>query len=369
MPLEIKVGETCTLGVTVSPSNATNKSVTWSSSNTAVATVDCGGTVTGKSVGSVTISATANDGSGKKGIGTFNVAAAIEIPDTPIPTAPLIFANKITLSQEKLNLLDGMNYQYPGLTATVEPEIAYDKRINWFSSSDKVASVSEGNVRTVSHGEAIITAKSYDGVITSNPCKVTVFSFDDFANATLKGEDLGILPVHLFWSGSTGTGTSYINYTDWLAAKIDISDTIQNIYSGKHFAENIQKVINMYTLARIFQKETGIPAAIATAQWIHESGWGKPLIPENNNYFGIVAFGNQAYIPDGAGRKFRTFSNAYESFMAYYSLLQSGYAPLVKTNTLDGWAQALVDGGYCGYGVQDYGDTIFQETRDWGLVY
>jgi len=76
VPLEIKVGETCTLGVTVSPSNATNKSVTWSSSNTAVATVDCGGTVTGKSVGSVTISATANDGSGKKGIGTFNVAAA-----------------------------------------------------------------------------------------------------------------------------------------------------------------------------------------------------------------------------------------------------------------------------------------------------
>ena len=100
VPLEIKVGETCTLGVTVSPSNATNKSVTWSSNNTAVATVDCGGTVTGKGVGSVTISATANDGSGKKGIGTFNVAAAIEIPDTPVPGGGIHFCPQGTIPND-----------------------------------------------------------------------------------------------------------------------------------------------------------------------------------------------------------------------------------------------------------------------------
>ena len=58
----IKEGEYITLVATVTPSNADNKSVSWSSSSDAVATVDASGKVTGVKAGSATITATAADG-------------------------------------------------------------------------------------------------------------------------------------------------------------------------------------------------------------------------------------------------------------------------------------------------------------------
>lgn len=59
-------GKTTTLKVTAKPSDATNKAVTWKSSNTKIATVDKNGKVKAVKKGTVTITATAKDGSGKK---------------------------------------------------------------------------------------------------------------------------------------------------------------------------------------------------------------------------------------------------------------------------------------------------------------
>ena len=64
--LWLEQGQTTTLTATVTPSNANDKSLTWSSSNTAVATVSSSGVVTGVAGGTTTITATAKDGSGKK---------------------------------------------------------------------------------------------------------------------------------------------------------------------------------------------------------------------------------------------------------------------------------------------------------------
>ena len=60
--LELKVGDTKTLKATVSPKDVTNKSITWKSSNTSVATVATNGTVTAKKTGSTIITATSNNG-------------------------------------------------------------------------------------------------------------------------------------------------------------------------------------------------------------------------------------------------------------------------------------------------------------------
>lgn len=60
------VGKTMTLKATVTPSNASDKKVTWKSSNSKIATVDENGKVTAKKAGAVTITCTANDGSNKK---------------------------------------------------------------------------------------------------------------------------------------------------------------------------------------------------------------------------------------------------------------------------------------------------------------
>lgn len=58
----LEKGDTLSLSATVSPSNASNKSVTWSSSNTSVATVSSSGVVTAKSAGTATITVKTSDG-------------------------------------------------------------------------------------------------------------------------------------------------------------------------------------------------------------------------------------------------------------------------------------------------------------------
>ncbi|MBR2802581.1 MAG: Ig-like domain-containing protein [Erysipelotrichaceae bacterium] len=64
--LTLTIGKTATLTATVSPSNASDKSVSWTSSNTSVATVDSNGRITAIGAGTATITVTAIDGSGKK---------------------------------------------------------------------------------------------------------------------------------------------------------------------------------------------------------------------------------------------------------------------------------------------------------------
>ena len=88
--ISLKVGETKTLKVTISPSNATNKKITWKSSNTKIATVNSSGLVTAKAVGKATITATANNG--KKASITVNVQKQPEV-------------TKVTLSQTSINML------------------------------------------------------------------------------------------------------------------------------------------------------------------------------------------------------------------------------------------------------------------------
>lgn len=63
--MDLVAGNSATLKATVAPENATNKTVTWASSNTAIATVDTTGKVTAVAPGTATITATAADGSGK----------------------------------------------------------------------------------------------------------------------------------------------------------------------------------------------------------------------------------------------------------------------------------------------------------------
>ena len=64
--LSLEVGKTQTLTATIQPADATDKSVTWTSSNTSVATVSTSGKVTAKAVGTCTVTCAAQDGSGIK---------------------------------------------------------------------------------------------------------------------------------------------------------------------------------------------------------------------------------------------------------------------------------------------------------------
>lgn len=157
----IVVGKTATLTATVSPTNATNKKVTWSSSNTAVAAVNASGIVTAKKAGTAKITAKAADGSGKTAVCTVTVKAAA------------VAVTGVKLNKTALTMGNG---QSDALTATVSPWNATNKKVTWKSSNTKLAAVSStGKITTAANanGTVKITATTADGNKVAT-CTVTV---------------------------------------------------------------------------------------------------------------------------------------------------------------------------------------------------
>lgn len=152
--LTLYVGETESLAATVAPEDASDKSVVWSSGNSAVASVS-NGKVTANKPGSAVIKVVTNDLS-KEAACTVTVKR---------------HAESVELSQKEIKLYLGENRS---LTATVLPSDASDKNVTWSSSNPNVATVSTaGNVVSKSIGTTVITVKTADGGHQAS-CHVTV---------------------------------------------------------------------------------------------------------------------------------------------------------------------------------------------------
>ena len=150
-------GKTLQLTATVTPGNATNQKVKWSTSNKNVATVSENGLVTAKSAGTATITCTAQDGS--------NVKATCKVTVT-VPVSG------IQLSQTSAALTVGDTLT---LTKTIYPSDATNQAVTWTSSSDAVASVdSNGKITAKTAGSAVITCKSVSDNSVVGICNVTV---------------------------------------------------------------------------------------------------------------------------------------------------------------------------------------------------
>lgn len=161
----LDLDKTLTLIAIVSPDDATEKSVTWESSNPDVAALDDGTatksagdqTITVKPVapGSTIITATANDGSGVTARCTVTVKQPVTSITLPA-TASVGISRTITL------------------TPTILPENATDKTVTWESSNTGIATVSNGAVTGKAQGTATITVRANDGSGRSATCNVTV---------------------------------------------------------------------------------------------------------------------------------------------------------------------------------------------------
>ncbi len=152
----LKVGESVTLSATVSPSDASNRNVTWSSSDSSVASVDGSGVVSAAKAGKATITVTTEDG-GFKASCTVTVAAP--------------GVSGVSLDQNDVSLSVGESVT---LSATVSPDNASDRSVSWSSSDSSVATVSDkGAVKAVGGGTATITVTTNDGGY-SDSCTVRV---------------------------------------------------------------------------------------------------------------------------------------------------------------------------------------------------
>ena len=157
--LSLTTGQNFTLQAMLSPSNATNKEVTWESSDAGVAAVSKDGVVTAKKAGKATIVAKAADESGKY--------ASCVVTVTEVKKE----VTGVTLNKSSLNLGVGGSEV---LSATVLPADATNKQVTWLSSTPSVATVSQSGVVTgVKEGTAQISVITADGSKTAI-CSVIV---------------------------------------------------------------------------------------------------------------------------------------------------------------------------------------------------
>lgn len=155
----VAIGKTITLAIEVLPENSTDKSVTWSSSDETIASVDSvTGAVTGISKGTATITVTANDNGGMVGTATVEVTQPVE---------------SITITPANQSIYKGETIK---LTANAVPSIAENKDVTWSTMDTKVATVnaSTGVVTGIGKGTATITATAKDGSEVVGSTKVTV---------------------------------------------------------------------------------------------------------------------------------------------------------------------------------------------------
>ena len=254
---QMKVGESLTLTATVSPSNATEKGVSWSSSNATVATVT-GGTVKALKAGSTTITVTTKDG-GK------TASCSITVTESKVAVT------SITLDKETVELTEGATLK---LTATILPENATNKNIVWTSSAATVATVdATGLVTAIAPGESIITAKTEDGGKTAT-CKVIVtaqqhpvegVSLDKTSAELVEGETITLVAIvtpdnasnkNLSWSTSDASVASVENGLVTAIAPGAAVITVTTEDGGKTATCNIQVKAKEYPVEGVSLDKT-----------------------------------------------------------------------------------------------------------------
>ena len=139
--LSLVEGTSDQLRATVTPSDAANKSVSWTSSATAIATVDNTGKVTAVSAGTATITVKTADG-GK------TATCAVTVTTKVIPVKGISIEEGATAEVEEGKTVT--------LTAKVQPDNATDKTVTWTSSNKAIATVADGVVTGVAAGQVML---------------------------------------------------------------------------------------------------------------------------------------------------------------------------------------------------------------------
>lgn len=184
--LIIKEKETETLKVNFNPSTATNKKVTWKSSNTSVATVNSSGKVTGIAPGNATITVVSNDG---------GFVATTKVTVEAISKKVV----SISLDKKELTLVAG---ETSTLKHTINPDYAENKNVTWTSADEKIAIVENGKITAMSAGTTEIKVISEDGnkeavcklIVTLPPIKG--ISFSETEKTINVGDEIILNPIN-----------------------------------------------------------------------------------------------------------------------------------------------------------------------------
>ena len=317
--MTIKEGESVTLTTTCYPDNTTfSKKITWSSSDTNVATVDANGTVTAKSAGTAIITAKTENGK------TASCTVTVEKKLIPI--------TEVCLDKSSATLTEG---ETTALTATVLPENTTDsKNVSWSSSNSEVAIVdANGTVTAKSAGTAVITAITENGKTAS--CTVTVNKKDTYTG-------LRDVDGQLKYFNNGNIDTTYTGFADYECNRYYVSNGV---------------VDTTYT-----------SLILDNGNWVYVEN-GKV----NNDYAGLVNYeGLWFYVSDGTVDWGYTGLADYNGIWFYVSggMVDWNYAGLTYYN--DVWfyiSGGMIDWSYTG--LVYYNDIWFYVSGgilDWDYI-
>lgn len=152
---KLLVGEKMKLSSSISPTNATDKTISWTSSDGNIIAVDEEGNIEAKALGEAIITATAKNG--------ISDSITFEVTDT-------IIANEIIINKTSLSLKRHETYN---LFCSFVPQNSTNTEISWESSNENIASVSpNGKITALKQGSTTITGTSSNNLVVT--CQVTV---------------------------------------------------------------------------------------------------------------------------------------------------------------------------------------------------
>ncbi len=325
VPASVKVGDTFTLSAAVAPDNANNKAIAWSTSDANKATVDAStGAVTVKGTGDVTITATAQDGSGVTGSCAFNAAAAT------------VAVQSVAVSPATVSLEPGKT---ASVGAVITPSNATNTAVTWSSSNTGVATVDgSGKITAVAVGKATITATTADGGKTST-CEVTVTQNVALAlkEATASVAVSGKYQIVPTVTGTTNTAVTYATSNDKVAT-VDASGVVTGVAAG-------EATITV-TSAADTTKTATVKVSVINDPKLDKT---TPLLDSK---------GNQVYVKENG--KYREAKSAdYYTFKEFYIKLAHNYR---GWQTIDGKRYYYVE-GQGGIGVPVTGEQIIGGTK------
>ena len=205
----IVVGGTEQLSAIVSPTDASNKGVIWSSNNTSVASVN-NGLVTAKAEGSATITAKTSDGG-------FIATCTVEV------SAKSVSVESVSLNYTSYEMEQSTQMT---LTATINPTNATNQNLNWESSNEEVLTVNDGVVKALREGTATVTVTTEDGNHKAT-CSFKVNAMSDYfvlekANSTKHDE----------WELTSLLGAQYFILDGAKSIELLQGKTITEIFGG-----------------------------------------------------------------------------------------------------------------------------------------
>lgn len=193
----IEAGESFTLTATVSPENAKDKSIKWSSSDPNIAKVE-NGLVTALEKGTCNIIATTNDGN-------FKAQCAVNV----LPS----LVKGVQFTESSVKVLNGESYT---LSYSILPENAENKNVKFSSSAPNIISVdNNGKVTALKEGTSTITITTEDGGHTAT-CEVVSAEISDFMDLRIGSSS--IVSINGYITGSvycyiTNTSSKEISLT------------------------------------------------------------------------------------------------------------------------------------------------------------